>query len=296
MEFRDAHASDIAAMAELAAPLQARCDRHVAYLGCDADGIAGEVTGLTWEMCSCVAVEGERLVAWLVGDVDEEMGRVWWNGPFVDRSVDASVDDHDAIADELLSRCRARLDATVDEEELAFDDLADQLARWAERQGFVGEQGSWVLTLPEESVDLIGEPVATVRPATADDADAVARLHDDVFPGTHSTGAGIVGSLDHRHPRLVTEVGGAVAGYIAVEQQEDGAGYIDFIGVDPPHRRLGLGRDLVRAGVAALAAIDARPVHLTVREESDGARALYASLGFREERLVRPFRRGFALR
>ena len=35
--------------------------------------------------------------------------------------------------------------------------------------------------------------------------------------------------------------------------------------------------------------------HLTVRENDHGARALYTGLGFEEERVVRPLRKGFTL-
>jgi ribosomal protein S18 acetylase RimI-like enzyme len=96
--------------------------------------------------------------------------------------------------------------------------------------------------------------------------------------------------------RLVVERDGDVAGYVAVERQPDGNGYVDFLGVAPGHRRRGLGAELVRAGVAALAELGCRRFHLTVREADTGARALYAGLGFTEERVIRPFRRGFSLR
>ncbi len=44
-----------------------------------------------------------------------------------------------------------------------------------------------------------------------------------------------------------------------------------------------------------LAERGATPINLTVRVDNVGARALYASLGFTEERVILPLRKGFAV-
>ncbi len=67
------------------------------------------------------------------------------------------------------------------------------------------------------------------------------------------------------------------------------------MGVEPSQRRRGLAGELVRAGVWELRRIGAEDVGLTVRAGIEGARDLYGSLGFREERFVVPLRRGFSL-
>jgi ribosomal protein S18 acetylase RimI-like enzyme len=133
------------------------------------------------------------------------------------------------------------------------------------------------------------------RPVTSDDLATVGRLHDALFPNTHTTGAALVATRDPAKRRLVVELEGEVVGYVAVERQADGGGYIDFLGVDPAHRRRGIGAGLVRAGVAALGELRCDHFELTVREANTGARALYSSLGFVEERVIVPFRRGFTL-
>lgn len=293
MNFRSASVDDLPALAALAAPLQARPERHIAYLGTDRVGIEAELAETSWATVSVVATgSGDRgretIDGWLIGDVDEEMGRVWWFGPFVRR-----VDDWQPLATELLAQARRQLPPGVDEEELAVDARFDGFEPWAVESGFVADCGSWVLTLD----GALDEPDAAcdLRSMTDDQHDAVASLHDELFPGTHTAGRQLVEQQDERHPRLVARVGGGVTGYIAVERQPDGSGYIDFLGVSPSARRSGVGGALVRAGVAALRAIGAESVHLTVREGSAGARELYASLGFTEERLIRPFRRGFGL-
>ncbi|MEO6653058.1 MAG: GNAT family N-acetyltransferase [Ilumatobacteraceae bacterium] len=290
MRFRSAEAADLASMAELAAPLQARPDRHVVYLATEGAGIEAELSELNLQSASVVALSddtpgNETIAGWLVGDVDDEIGGVWWIGPFVCDQV------WQPLATELLAEGRRRLAAGVGHEELAVDGRFDGFEAWATDAGFVPATGSWVLTL-DRTLDP-DEGVVPVRRMVDGDGDEVAALHDELFPGTHTLGRQLVGHHDDRHPRLVSVSDGRVTGYVAVERQPDGSGYIDFVGVRPSERRRGLGRALVRAGVAALLAIDADPVHLTVRDDIVGARELYESLGFTEERLALPFRRGF---
>lgn len=293
MRFRSAVTADLATLAALAAPLQSRPERHIVYLATDRAGIEAELAESTWEAVSVVALcddgRGDETIAgWLIGDVDDEMGRVWWFGPFV------CDEEWQPLASELLAEARRRLPSGVDEEEMAVDGRFEGFEAWADEVGFRGDRGSWVLTLDRALDDSTDEGPA-VRTMIVADHDAVATLHDELFPGTHTTGRRLVDQQDDRHPRLVAVSGGVVTGYVAVERQADGSGYVDYLGVDPGARRRGLGRALVRAGVMALLAIDADPIHLTVRDDITGARELYASLGFTEERLARPFRRGFGL-
>ena len=88
---------------------------------------------------------------------------------------------------------------------------------------------------------------------------------------------------------------GVPVGYVAVEVQPDGSGYVDYLGVAAQARGAGLGRVLVAGALRGLAARGVTRVHLTVRVDNATARALYASLGFVEERVAVPYRRGFDL-
>ncbi len=78
---------------------------------------------------------------------------------------------------------------------------------------------------------------------------------------------------------LVLEQGDEVIGQIGVRSVLD-ALHITTIAVLPKHRRRGHARVLIGAALAAYP--DARFVHLEVRPTNRTARALYASLGFRE--------------
>lgn len=283
--------ADRAALARFAAPLQRRAEHHVAYLGTDPDSIAVEMIADVddWTEAAAVATEdepaGTRILGWLMGSIDHDLGRVWWFGPFVD------IDDPErwsATASLLDEHARAGLGRHVVEEEYAFDARHVVGAAWAVARGFVADPGSAVLSLDH----VIDPPSTPIRPAR--DADSIARLHDELFPSTHTRGCALLGDEPER-PRLVAEIDGRIAGYVAVERQPDGSGYVDYLGVDPAFRRRGLGTELVRAGVATLSALGCTRFHLTVREANDGARALYRGLGFTEERVVRPYRRGFSL-
>lgn len=302
VQVRRATESDRRTLAELAAGLQTRPEHHVPYLGLDPDTIAAEMVEDVddWTEASAVAEVDGRTVGWLMGSVDHDMGRVWWFGPFVD------ADDPAAwrrVADRLDEMARDGLTVDVTEEEYAFDTRHAVGPTWAAERGFAADPGSAVMTLDHA----IGPTEITVRSATPGDADTVGVLHDRLFPNTHTRGAVLVSTTEPRidsstdHPtgpirvRLVAEDDGELLGYVAVERQPDGSGYIDFLGVAPAYRRRGIGAQLVRAGVAALAELGCERFHLTVREENAGARALYLSLGFEEERILRPFRRGFSL-
>ena len=289
VQLRRAVEADRQALAEFAAPLQARPERHITYLGIDPSAIAAELVAEDddWTAVTAVAEDAGRLVGWLMGSVDAHLGRVWWFGPFVDADDGAWRD----VVDALWRSARGLLPAGVDQEELAPDSRYTLLADWAEAVGFDADPGSVVLTLE----GALPAPTAVIRPLEPGDARAVADLHDLLFPGTHTTGEALARGADDAHVRLVADVDGSVAGYVAVERLPDDDGYIDFLGVAPGHRRRGLGGDLVRAGVGALDRLGCRRHHLTVREAESGARSLYAGLGFQEERTIRPFRRGFRL-
>lgn len=58
------------------------------------------------------------------------------------------------------------------------------------------------------------------------------------------------------------------------------AGWVELIGAAPAHRRAGLGRALLLAGLRALADNGADQALLTVRADNASARALYAAEGF----------------
>jgi ribosomal-protein-alanine N-acetyltransferase len=74
---------------------------------------------------------------------------------------------------------------------------------------------------------------------------------------------------------------GRLVGYLLARQAADEAEILN-LGVAPAARRRGIGRALVREGLAALAGRGASQVFLEVRASNAAARALYAEFGFGE--------------
>ena len=282
MKIRKAAANDLEGMAHRAELLQADGATHIGYLGTDARSIAADLAGVDqWVERTAVAEVSGTIVGWLTAEFDEEMGRAWWWGPFCEARP-----DRDVIADEMYRLVGADVGP---EEEMAPDDRNSWVAACALRWGFRGEEASAVLRYLGGG---FGETDDAVAPLGDAHASAVVALHDELFPGTHTPGRMLVESTQ---PRLVYLEAGDVVGYVAAEIQSDRSGYIDYLGVRLDQRGRGVGRALVRAATNRLLGLEATSVNLTVRESNAVARALYGSLGFNEERVIRPYRKGFSL-
>lgn len=283
--------SHIPAMAALAEAQQHRPARHIAYLSSEAGQIAHELREVDAGLDVSAALwDGDALVGWLVGDIDPEVGRVWWLGPFVN-TADVSWA---SCADALYTHARAALPEAIRSEECAVDTRAEDIVAWGAAHGFTPGDASLALTL----AGAMRRPdvrCAQARPLEARDAEAVAAIHARAFPNTYMTPAQLARVPVDGRITLVVEArsgdGAEVAGYVSGEVQADGDGYIDFVGVAPAHRRQGLGRALVVAAVDALRGRSAARVRLTVEDTNAAARALYRSLGFSEGRALRGLRR-----
>lgn len=264
--------------------------RHIAYTGTTPVAVAGDLSSVEdWRARTFVARDpAGTLRGVLVADVAPERGRVWWLGPWVDTArADAS-----ATATSLLAAADQALGELVTQEEFGPDSRNHAVAEWALARGCRVEEASAVLVCdltawaPEGTASS-----AHVRPLEHDDHDVVARIHDRLFPGAHTLGRELV--ADEETTMLV--IGDDPVGYVTTQVQADGTGYIDFLGVDVGSRGRGFGRALVSAAMTDLAHRDVPEAGLSVRVGNQVARALYASLGFEEERVITPHRRGFTL-
>ena len=282
---RAARASDLEPVARLIHGQQQEPERHIAYLGTTLESITADIESLgDWHVHTAVAEHDGRLVGALIPELDLEMGRTWLFGPFVDAEGWAS------IADELYTLVRSALPEVITEEEALSDSRSSLLPAWCDRNGFSADEASVLLDLRPGATRPSSD--TRTRALRADDHDAVKRLHDEAFPGTHRTAAALV---EMTEPRAVIEVDDEVAGYIAYEVQSDNSGYIDYLAVDAAHRSAGLGRALVEHACLDLFDRGVANVHLSVREGNAAARALYAHVGFVEERIAVPYRKGFSL-
>ena len=131
------------------------------------------------------------------------------------------------------------------------------------------------------------------RPATADDATAVAALVRAL--GYEADDATIAERLAwfaaSAHDTVqIAEVDGSVAGFVTVSCTRslidpEWFGRITALSVDPAHRREGIGRRLVAAAEAWIADHGSTLVQVNSgrRPERDAAHAFYPALGYRDQ-------------
>jgi ribosomal protein S18 acetylase RimI-like enzyme len=142
-----------------------------------------------------------------------------------------------------------------------------------------------------------------IRPATAEDAEAVARVHletwrvtyTDVFPreALEDFSAERVArraEMHRRAPPIVAEVDGAIVGFVSVgpATDDDADGELYAIYVLPAHWGTGTGRALLEAGEARLRELGHRDVVLWVLEDNPRARRFYEAAGWTHDGVRRP--------
>jgi ribosomal protein S18 acetylase RimI-like enzyme len=276
---------------------QARPERRITYVGEEGAGIAAELDGLSppWRTTVRVArpsdgpagaiagAAGATGVAGVVvAEWDEDLGRCWVVGPWVDDAEPWAL-----VAGELVDAALAQTPPGVTRHEMAGEVDHELLAALAAARGWTASEVNHVLVADAAVVAGWGDPAgATLREALAADVGAIAVLHDVEFPDTHTSAAQLVaGQLDGSRVVLVADAGGArggLAGYAAGEVHDDGEGFVDYVVVDPAARRSGLGRQLVVALTRRLLLLSSMGrVALTVQDHRAPARALYQRLGFR---------------
>jgi ribosomal protein S18 acetylase RimI-like enzyme len=300
MKVSIASQEDLGELCDFAARLQSDPANYITYLSIDAGEIAEELGEVpNWAQCTVIAREGDRLVGWLTAEIDDEIRRVCWLGPFCDD------EGWDKTADALLGTARRDITAQLTQEEAACDSRHVHLEQWSSRHGLIAEPASAALEL----TSVTAPPTSPVRPlkyavpgtahfkgsARPGDEAEVTKLHDLYFAGTHSTGRQLM--ADDKTMVRVHDGTAGIDGYIATQVQIDGTIYIDFLAVAESARGQGIGADLIRSVTCTPPEAPSGDVlfHLTVREENLAARNLYRSLGFHESLVLVPYRRGFSL-
>jgi ribosomal-protein-alanine N-acetyltransferase len=125
---------------------------------------------------------------------------------------------------------------------------------------------------------------ASIRPATVDDADAVARLEEAALgPDAWSESLVTEGVSGHVPTTLyyLADADGTTVGYAAVSIVADIA-ELQRIAVAPGRRRQGIAAALLARVVEAARRTEADRLLLEVREDNRGALSFYADQGFVE--------------
>lgn len=138
-----------------------------------------------------------------------------------------------------------------------------------------------------------------IRPGTAADAEAVARVqvetwqaayahalpHDELMALSVESRA----EMHRRNPPLVAEVEGEVVGFVAVggTHDLDGDGELFAIYVHPDHWGAGFGAALIEAGEQRLRELGHRDAHLWVLQDNPRARRFYEIAGWTDDGVER---------
>ena len=118
-----------------------------------------------------------------------------------------------------------------------------------------------------------------LRPATANDAAALAAVHAAAFdpPWSVSEIAGLLASPGGF--ALAAQTGPALIGFILCRVAADEAEILTLVTM-PAHRRVGVAAALLEAAAGAARAGGASALFLEVADDNAAARALYAGAGF----------------
>jgi len=228
--------------------------------------------------CFVAARTHGELVGVAGGEIDLGQRRAWVRGPL----TRDSRDDDQALRIALLDALRAALPQAQRFD--AFPHVDEAPLRASLRAaGFEDRVQYHVLTLSAATPERHPWPDG-VREPLADEASALAALHDGLFPATYLDGAGLLASRDATHRLFVVPGGaGTPAGYVYVQDQPlEDEGYVDFVGVAATQRGRGVGRALLAAAVHWAVVQCGRPrVSLTVRQGHAPALGLYEGAGFR---------------
>ena len=131
------------------------------------------------------------------------------------------------------------------------------------------------------------DPVLTIRPAAASDADAIAALFtDEGYPAGPSDIVERLGRFASAHSQvLVAEHEGAILGFIAIHamprfEHDDRIVRILALVVDAGARERGVGRGLIAAAEEIAGELDAAFIEITAAHHRPEARHLYEMLGY----------------
>ncbi|MHA2371179.1 MAG: GNAT family N-acetyltransferase, partial [Candidatus Hodarchaeales archaeon] len=188
-----------------------------------------------WHDCFLLAYENNALLGVVGVEFDAELGRAWLHGPMV-KSL-----SWQAIADELYEAAQEQvIRSGICDLELAADVSNNNLRAFAKRNGFIEGSPASHLCIDRQKVPI--SPIAEVSELTPDFFEAFKALHDRTFPGAYYSGVQILQRLDEQNKVFILAQKKTLQGYVYSRiDSSSSEGYIDFLGVEPVSRRLGIG-------------------------------------------------------
>lgn len=123
-----------------------------------------------------------------------------------------------------------------------------------------------------------------IRRASGDDVTAIASLEARIFPDAWGEEA----VLSYINTTFVATLDGVLVAYL-ISNLIAPEGELYRIAVSEECRKMGIGKALLSYAISELKALGLSDFYLEVREKNLPARALYASLGFRESGVRRGY-------
>jgi ribosomal protein S18 acetylase RimI-like enzyme len=276
--------------------LQAVPCHHIGYHGETEAELTEELANLNWPTGTMVAVdEADHIHGVLSVDVNSELGRAWWHGPFVDVPAEHPAADRiwARTADALYAAVRA-LPAVrgINDNELFGHVEHSRLAAFARRQGFPPGEYSSVLVL--DGVDLVrmigdvpaGDDTVDIAELATPPADSVLsaaliRMHEGSFPNTYLSAAALLAG-DRERTVVVATDAKRLVGYAVGGTQPEGY-FLDFVAVATDSRGHGIGGALITTLVQRLADLHGarRSAFVCVAGGNAPSRRMLHKAGFR---------------
>lgn len=277
-EIRAIDAAEVDEVLDLITAQQADPSTGTCYVGTERDDLRLELEdlGAAWPDSVLVAVDDGRMVGVTLADTDTELGRSWIFGPWV-------LEGWDTWARPLLEAAVATCPPGIVAHEISSDVANVRMAALADQLGWVASVPNHVFTVGADALTDWPADDPRVRLPRADDFAAIDPLHRAEFPDTYlPTRQMLVDGLSGDRIVAVSEgENGRFLGYASGRVQPDGAGYLDFIAIDPAARGTGAGLGLlVTICRRIIAAAPRHDVNLTVQHHRATAIALYRKLGF----------------
>jgi RimJ/RimL family protein N-acetyltransferase len=243
LEYSRTSRDDLAAVVEFIGPLNVKADHRIGYLGDRPEEIARELLKYGAIDVAFMARQNGQLVGFMATDVDEDLGRSYLFGPWVD------VAEWDEIASRLVDECIALVpDNARKQLEMFFDIANDNVSRLGSTLGL--ETYKEVRTLRFDRSDLDNVAPGTAIPVATRHHESVMELHDRTFPNTHLPGRRMLEELGDNKACFVRSESDEVLGYIYLEvDNTTGSASLEFLGSAERARRRGIAADLVQAGL-----------------------------------------------
>jgi ribosomal protein S18 acetylase RimI-like enzyme len=228
------------------------------------------------EFLYVLAFQQDRIVGAMGCEYDEELGRGWLQGPHADEA------EWEHLAPRLFSEVLDALPAKIVTLDAYLNTKNTRGRRFYGRMGFRETAGfaHEYLLRSGDSIPPLGK---ICPPMGKEHAQSFLDLYNDLFPRAYYSGRRVLEMIGASHQVFVAVEGPELRGFAVVAVDEAGeTGEIQFVGVREDSRGRGLGRDLLLSSAHwLLQEAGVSVVSLNVRDELEGARRLYESVGFR---------------